>query len=115
MNVLISGFTVDFETDAAALDSIMNCEGIDKLPKTPSKLSSQFGPSKNTRAISKQNRAAPFVRSSLACRSVKGNVEKEQQNRFSLNVCSTLYFPLFRLLYFVACFVSLILLNLWKS
>jgi len=86
---LFTEFSVDFKTDSAALDSILNGEGIKHLPRTPSKLSSQFGPSKKTHTNSKQSsRVVPFSRPSAAGR-LRGIQEKEKQdlsNRTSINV-----------------------------
>jgi len=95
---LFTEFSVDFKTDSAALDSILNGEGIKHLPRTPSKLSSQFGPSKKTHTTnSKQSsRVVPFSRPSAAGR-LRGTQEKEKQdlsNRTSINVSCYNFAPL---------------------
>ena len=87
---MFTGYSIDFKTDSAALDSILNGEGIKHLPRTPAKLSSQFGPAKKTRTTNrtKAARVVPFSRPSAAAR-LRGVQEKEQYDiskRTSINV-----------------------------
>lgn len=59
----------------------MNCKGIEHLPNTPAKSSSQFGPAKKPRTnlSQKSGRAVPFSRPSVVGR-LKGKNMTETNN-----------------------------------
>ena len=79
---ILLGFTVDFKADSNALDSIMNCKGIEHLPNTPAKSFSQFGPAKKPRTnlSQKSGRVVPFSRPSVVGRLKGKNMTESETN-----------------------------------